>query len=442
MSHVLPDRHTRFANCLVAVVLAAVPFHAFLTVWGSTLLGHYTALRLWDEILLTILCIVLAVWLVRDRSLWRRFAGQLLPRLIAAYGLLVLGLGVAPLLKHEVTMRALGYGLIVDLRFLIWLLAVWLVASRSDWLQQHWRRLVFWPLAIVAAFAIWQFFVLPADFLTHFGYDKDITVAPYTTINQDTQTIRAQSFLRGPNPLGAYVALCLTLLLAIVTWTKRSWRVALLGLLAGLALFLSFSRSAWLGAFMAAVLVGWWRLKVRRARTVLLVVILGFVLFLGSSFVLLRHSSGVQDALLHVNAGSTARQTSNEGHASAFRSGLDDLVSEPFGRGPGTAGPASWYNASHGVRNSENYFLQLGQEVGWAGLLLFLAINVVLAMELWRRRANRLALGLLAALVGLTLVNQLAYAWADDTLAYLFWGLAGVALAAVPSAQKGKKTDA
>jgi apolipoprotein N-acyltransferase len=94
------------------------------------------------------------------------------------------------------------------------------------------------------------------------------------------------------------------------------------------------------------------------------------------------------------------------------------------------------------VRNSESYFLQIGQELGWAGLLLFIVINVTLAVELWKRRASRLALGLLAALIGLSIVNQFAYGWADETLVYLFWGLSGVALATLPSDRKRPKTDA
>lgn len=433
MPKVLVDKSTTFANWLIAFVLVAVPFHAFLTVWGSAIFGHYTLLRLWEEVLLTILCIVLAGWLIRSRELRRRVVSQPLIRLIAAFVLLVLALGVVALIKHEVTLKALGYGVIVDVRFLIWLAAVWVTASRSNWLRVHWRRLVLWPLAVVAVFAIWQFFVLPANFLTHFGYNKYTTVAPYTTINQNTQTIRAQATLRGPNPLGAYLALTLGLLVAIIGWNKKVWRVVLLALLAAAALFLSFSRSAWIGAFVAVVLAGWWRVRSGRAKLLVLAAVLAIGLLVGGSFILFRNSSGVQDALLHVHAGSTAKQTSNEGHVSAFRDGLDDLVREPFGRGPGTAGPASWYNGEHGVRNSESYFLQLGQELGWPGLLLFAAITAVLAVELWRRRADRLALGLLAVLIGLTLVNQLAYAWADETLAYLFWGLAGIALARNPA---------
>jgi hypothetical protein len=49
---------------------------------------------------------------------------------------------------------------------------------------------------------------------------------------------------------------------------------------------------------------------------------------------------------------------------------------------------------------------------------------------------------LLASLAGITFVNLLSHAWTDDTLAYLWWGLAGIALAPIiTSRQKlyGKK---
>jgi len=35
---------------------------------------------------------------------------------------------------------------------------------------------------------------------------------------------------------------------------------------------------------------------------------------------------------------------------------------------------------------------------------------------------------LLASLIGLIFVNLVSHAWADDTLAYVWWGLAGIAL--------------
>jgi O-antigen ligase len=119
-------------------------------------------------------------------------------------------------------------------------------------------------------------------------------------------------------------------------------------------------------------------------------------------------------------------------------------VNEPLGRGVGTAGPASVYN-NNNVRISENYFLQVAQETGWAGLILFIAINYLIVCELWRRRNEVLARILLASLAGITFINLLSHAWTDDTLAYLWWGLTGIALAPIiTGGQKahGKKQKA
>lgn len=423
---------SRCTTAIAAVLLASIPFYAFLTVWASTVAGHYTLLRLYPEVLLTGAMACASVQLVRNPSLRQHLLNSVIFRVALAYLALVLALGLVASVKHEVTTKALFYGVLVDVRFLAWFFVAWVIASSSPWLGRYWRPVVLWPLAAVAVFAVLQFFALPANFLHHFGYQKGSTIESFQTINQNSSTIRAQSFLRGPNPLGAYLVLGLTLLAGLVRSKHRARRYGTLAVVGVVALVVTFSRSAWIGLAVAvAALIGM-RLQSRRARLIGTVVGLLCVLVAGAGFLVLRHSRGVQDAVLHVSSNSTAVQTSNAGHLTAFRSGVQDLVRQPFGRGPGTAGPASVYNGAHGSRNSESYFLQLGQEFGWAGLLLFVAINVFLAGELWRRRQQPLALGLLCALVGLTIVNQLSYAWTDPTLAYLWWGLAGIALAVPP----------
>ena len=72
---------SRLASIIIAAVLVLVPFQGFLTVWGSSLVGHYTALRLWDEVALLVLVGIVCYWLVRDAELRSWFAGSLLVRL-------------------------------------------------------------------------------------------------------------------------------------------------------------------------------------------------------------------------------------------------------------------------------------------------------------------------------------------------------------------------
>lgn len=403
-----------------------MPFHAFITVWTSTLVGHFTLLRLWDEVTLSALMIVTAYLLFKDRML-RDFAYKnTLFRLITGYIALVIVLGIIALAGHNVSPKALGYGLIIDLRYLIWFVCVWLVSKKFNWLQTNWKRIVFWPLAAVVVFGILQFFVLPNNFLMHFGYGKD-TFTPYITINQDTATMRIQSFLRGPNPLGIYLAAMIGLLASLINFSKKSKYLWLLVAGASLALYLSFSRSGLMAAFIAVILAVGLRLKTKKQQRIAASIVITAIVLLALGFGLTRNSSSVQDVVLHVNSShSTTKQTSNLGHLSTFKQSLTTIAHQPFGRGPGTAGQASWYNNGHDTRNTESYLAQIGEEFGWLGLGLFLLILFKTAEQLWLRRSQPLAIGLLASLVGLTFVSLFSYTFSDDTLAFVWWGLAGL----------------
>jgi O-antigen ligase len=214
--------------------------------------------------------------------------------------------------------------------------------------------------------------------------------------------------------------------------------MAALGAIATVALFASGSRSAWIGVVLAVLVIVWRRLPSRQARVVMAVSCVGVAVLAASLFVALRDNTDVQNAILHTQTNSHVATTSNSAHLDATVDGLRDVVHQPLGDGPGTAGPASAHNGTHGVRVAENYYVQIAQETGWLGLTLFIAIVTLVAAELYQRaKTSPLALTLLAALVGMSFVNLLSHAWADDTLAFLWWGLAGIALSA-PPAKKGK----
>jgi hypothetical protein len=415
-------------NYLVVLLLALVPFYAFLTVFGSTLVGHYTVLRLWDSVMTGILSGVVIVWLGRDKVLLRRVTSNIIFRLIAVYIVLTVALGITALIKKEVTIKAVGFSWIVNVRFLVWFMGVSIVAERSTWLQRYWRPVVFWGAWLVCVFALIQFFLLSPKFLAHFGYDSLKNVAPVTTINQSTGTVRVQSFLRGPNPLGAYMVLVLGIVVSFLKRDRKSYGTWALGAIALITILLTFSRSAWIGASIAIVGAAFLALRGRRQRILAAWSLAVVCVCTLAGLIIFSHTAGVQNAILHVTPEAKLKDTSNHGHSIALHQAVQDLVREPFGDGPGSAGPASLYNQPHAPRNSENYFLEIGLETGWAGLLLFVAITILLALELWERREDPLARALFATLIGITVVNQFSYAWTDDTLAYIWWGLAGLAL--------------
>ena len=410
----------------VTVILVLIPFHAFLTVWASSIVGHYTLLRLWKEILLVFLLLASLYLLYKDPKLRWRLISYKLHWLFFGYLLIQVIWGIVAFSMDHVTAKALGYGLIIDLRFLAFFLVVSEIAGYTPKLTKEWPKWVIRPAVVVILFALLQYFVFPANFLTHFGYSAQ-TIPPYETINNNIHHLRAFSTLRGTNPLGAYLVVVLSLI-AVLFYKRRQWWLGAV-FVAGLgALCLTFSRSAWVGLAISLIIISWNVLKTKRAKQLALGSVACLVVLAGIVTAALWHNTAFQDAVFHTDDRSTIKISSNQAHSSALKNGVTDLLHEPLGRGPGTAGPASVYN-NHPARIAENYFVQIGQETGWAGLLIFVAINLVVARALWRRRQQTLALALFASLISLTFVNLLSHAWADDTLAYLWWGLAGIAIA-------------
>jgi hypothetical protein len=421
---------------LVALIILLMPFHAFLTVWGSQLIGHYTALRLWKEVLLVISVFGVAYLLITDHKIRSHTLTRRLVQLIILYSLVQLIWGIVAYHHHDVSLKALGYGLIINLRFPAFFLVAWAVALRTGRLRDQWQQLVIWPAVIVVIFGLLQVFVLPRDWLAHFGYSSS-TIYPYETINHNLHYIRIASTLRGANPLGAYLIIPISVLIGVLVRRGWSWRYGLL-LIGSLAtLYFSFSRSAWIGAVLSvATILALW-LYSKRPQVLLGLMIAAIVIVVGAS-IGLWHNTRFQNVVFHTQSHSAVKTNSDSGHVAALRSGLHDVMHQPLGRGPGSAGPASIYN-NHPARIAENYFIQIGQETGWLGLLLFLLINAGIGYLLWIRRSDPLALALFASLIGLSFVNLLSHAWADDTLAYVWWGLAGIAMAPIPQKAKTKK---
>lgn len=222
---------------------------------------------------------------------------------------------------------------------------------------------------------------------------------------------------------------------AIAVILRKNRNILAVGLAAGIiVLFYSYSRSAWIGLILSLLTLA--VLSKRKISGRWLAAAGIAIMVIAGGFYLLRFNNTFQDTVFHTSEESASSESANAQRARALEVAARDAVSEPLGRGPGTAGPASFRNGGQ-ARIAENYYLQIGQEVGLAGLAIFVAINVLVGLELWRRRASNLAKILLASLVGLTFVNLVSHAWTDDTIAYIWWGLAGIATA-IPAAASRK----
>jgi hypothetical protein len=447
----------------VIAILVLLPFHALFTTWLGSNFGHLDLFRIWKELLIALM-VPAALWLVyKDRQLREWFRSSRLVLLVLLYVLLHVLLGAWALAEDRVNPEALIFALLVNLRFPVFMLLVLVVAAKTD-LTNHWKRLLLWPAAVVTIFGLLQLFVLPADFLRHFGYGPD-TIPAVQTVDEKPEYQRIQSTLRGANPLGAYMVLVVTALAGLMLPVNSSkpsqnhvrgstshisgktpavlqrlplcvrsdlTHRVLLGM--GLAvLFFTYSRSAWLGTLASLAALGFLVIKSARVRRLAVLAIVTFAVAFSGTVWLLRDNDRVQNTLFHSDENSLSSESSNAARGRHLSEGVRSVIEEPLGRGPGTAGPASVRN-DQPPRLAENYFIQIAQEVGVLGLALFIAINAYVAHKLWQQRRDTLSLILLASLIGITFINLLSHAWTDDTLSLLWWSLA--ALAPASFAQK------
>ncbi len=427
----------------IAAVIVIAPFYAPMVIWLSTDVHHLDLLRAWKEIALVFLSFIILFLFLDYQRVFKDLPKRPLLILAGLYSLLVIGYGVWDLLGKSITSDAVAYGLLTDLRPV----AVLTVAVVTFTISQHkrfgefpWQKIVIIPAFVVIGFGLLQMTVLPKDFLRHVGYSQS-TVVPYQTVDNQLDIVRVQSTARGPNPLGAYLVVIIVLFTELFIESKGRrrlyWGVAIGCSL--VVLYGTYSRSA-----EAGLLLAWLALALIHYRQFLrqnLAPLAGVVLLTASLLFIFRNTYLVQNDLFHTSNRSRSPVSSNAERTQAIKSGLEDVWHDPLGRGVGTAGPASLRNRQAPPRIAENYYVQIGQEVGWLGVILFVAINIRLVQLLWRDRQNMLPRVLLASLVGLTFVNMVSHAWTDDTLAYVWWGLAGIAVAPIIVRESQRKAQ-
>jgi hypothetical protein len=289
--------------------------------------------------------------------------------------------------------------------------------------------------AVVAVLGVVQYF-LPGDILKHFGYSVARGVRPGFFIDNNPKYPRVFATLRDPNTFGAYLILPMTILLDELLRTKdrrrRTMCVSLFGL-ETVALLLTFSRSAWLAAIVAFALTCWWRWHALATRLikrwwpaiVLILVLLSVGVFAT------RHDSFVKSYIIHSTGKPQGQYDSDGFHWYYVKRGIEGIWHAPLGHGPGTAGLASIQNP-HGGLLTENYYVQIGYELGVEGLALFVALNVFLYVKVWRRR-DRISGVLIATFWAYVVTNMLLHMWSNEPVAFQWWFIAGLAAAAQPA---------
>lgn len=409
----------RFLLASWLVIIALIPFHAFISTWGGASIGPLEVWKSWKEILL-LADLVVAFGYLWHRGLLKKFFADKLVWLIFAYAALHLLLWVI----FRPPVREAMAGMLMNLRFLAIFLLSGVLLTFTDRRQLLHVTLYFvlGGALLVVVVAWLQQMILPTDFLAHFGYSQ-ATITPYTTLDNNASIIRLQSTMRGPNPLGQYLIFVAALLAALWGQVRRmTLSICLLAVAA--ILVLTYSRSAWIGMFVAALAFIWLRISNKKLRRNVLVGAGALlVVLVGALAIMLPHSVALQNTLLHNKHGDSDVGSTTK-HYQESSQALSSVLHHPLGQGPGTSGPASFYGPKPVI--PEDYYLQLAGEVGVLGLAMFAAMVIMVARRLWPQRDEFWPQILLVSLAGLTAVNFFLHGWADDTMAILWWGLAGL----------------
>lgn len=406
-------------------LFAYMPFHIFLSQWLSTYTGGLDAWKIAKDVFTAVLtaAVVLTVLLARKHTkLYLDFVA--LAAIYLALHLLLMfttnqpkdtGLLATVYNNRLIWYVLIGYGLA--------LLAPKLGRPKT------FAKVLLIASTIVCLGGLAQW-LLPKDIMTHFGYSIGRGVKPNFFIDDKPDFPRVFSTIRDPNSLGAFLLLPSTLItLSLIRYWKTSKRTLFLGLelLHGLIILLTFSRSAFIAAFIsnAAALLYVFRHRLRVLLKRYAVPLACIFAVAGLGAFVLRDQYIVQNVLLHSDE-STTLDNPNELRVKLFEKGVEGVKDEPEGHGPGTAGLVST-RLPNGLL-TENYYLQIAYEAGVAGLLAFLAFLYLVLRQLWRLRQNLIAQALLASFIGLAFMNFLLHTWANEAVAVAWFMLAGLTI--------------
>ncbi|MCE7936346.1 O-antigen ligase domain-containing protein [Candidatus Saccharibacteria bacterium CPR2] len=406
---------------LFFLILVLIPFHGFLSTWIGTLSGNLLLTKIWKEILLFLFCLLLVSLLARDEKLRKKLLKRRVNRAIILYSLLHLGWWI--LWRPEADAAAAG--IMLNLRFLIFFVLAQVLVhyySRVK-LQKTATKIIFITSMIVVLFGALQIFVLPNNFLSNFGYSSE-TIKPFYTIDENQEFARINSTLRGPNPLGMYLILPISMIIAFA-FQKKDWRYLFILIPYLITLFGSHSRSAWLGTLVSALVLALFYLNKGLLKKSLVGIFIVFVILLPFAIKSVGSSYYLQNIFLHTNPSESQDEDSTQVHFRALGDATKDVIKNPMGDGPGTAGPASAHNGEV-TRYSENYYLQITQEVGIIGLTLFLIINWLVMLNLWQQKSQTWPRVLMASFTGILVVNLFLHGWANEEIALTWWGMAGL----------------
>lgn len=404
---------------IFVALLFLLPFHAFGTVFFNyglglvDVFGSAVIVSMWKEFLIALLTILLGAKAVVEK---KKPKFDHLDWLILIY----IGYGIWHWFIVSVPLWQFVWGARYDYVFLwVFLLARHIGFSREQVNFLFKTTLLGGVLSLILGYLI--HFVLGPENLTALGFRNDwSTWYPGQSLAfcqkiENQELCRMSGTFAGPNQLGAYLVILLPL---VYMWRKEvktkltSRRIlravpALVYLSALYALLLTYSRGAYIGMLVGAIVLLIYEYKLFKHFKILLVgifmcAVTALLIFTASGDIFLRPESTGE-------------------HFSAWMTGVDEIVRHPLGLGLGSAGPASYRTTTPII--PESWYLQVGIELGFIGLALFIAVLISIAKKLYK--ANT---AILAGFLGILAISFFLHTLEDSAVSLTLFAIIGLAL--------------
>jgi hypothetical protein len=424
----------KIRESLTILLLGLLPFHAFLVTVGTHLIvgpgsAPLTMLVLWKEAVLAIILVIAFLEWIKKPMIKLDTIDWLI------VGMIALSILVTANTHGDWRLYLIGF------KYDFVPLVVFLALRRVAWSEQFMNRLlkvILVVAGIIAAYGIVTLY-LPQQFFSWFGYGDLHSLyqpnGPLAAFQQigGSGIRRIQSTMSGPNQLGIWLLIPLSIVL-VRQKSIGQWSLAV-GVFVLVAMFLTLSRSALLAAGVMVGVMLWRQLPRKK-----------FFQFSGVLFCLFFVVT-IAGFLFAPDV--FVRSISTRDHINRPMEAIRLIIQHPFGMGLGTAGPASnrvsdtcvylregsdpsWAEVHPnlcvfvgkmqvqpvgGVCSCpflpENWYLQMGVEMGVVGFALFVTLTIVLITQL-------------GGLVGLSFLSVsfaalFLHSWEDSAVAYSIW---------------------
>ena len=435
----------------LVVLLAGLPFNGILLdvigpalgITGSTSAGRF-ALAGWHDAIALGLVAAAALDLVRARYLPVK-AVEVLGVIVLLFGLFAL-LRAPDLVAGMYAYRTLYLPIAVALA----ILGLAATEGLPSGVPVQAAAVIVAAAVIASVFALWQVYIGGYAYLNLWYHADGGLPAVYSAhfVNQP----RAIGTFHSPNEFGAFLVIAAFLALTpgiLALGRVRPW----IGVLLGIALLLTFSRSSWVGAGLGLVVIlvlRNWRPSLRPLGALVRAQAAPIVVFVAASSLILGTSNGARfveatllgdepSAASHIGAigdvfngeSASPRPTPRPSPGSSSPPVVtgERIIVTPLGEGLGTAGPKSArFTGTAPIRHSEIWYLNYAAQVGLLGLALTAAFVIAILATLWtaRRRpwpavATALVMALGAGAIFIPVIDEPAVAGP-------LWAILGLAI--------------